>query len=146
MTECESSAPSQPRSQAEQWANAFTHLDEHRERRGPCVFGAPLTPVEALEMIGEHGARDRSGCRQLHFERVALDVRRDRAGDGQMRPFVVGPRRENERRPPPPLLVPGLRIERQPDKVAGVGNVRWFHHDSFPVGAPSLFRRGDSWT
>ena len=81
-------------------------------------------------MIRKDGALNLAPGRKRHFKRIALDLARDRAGNRQPRLRVVGARRQDQGRTSASLLVPGLRIERQPDEIPSVGNVRTSYHVS----------------
>ena len=98
--------------------------------------GSPSLPIEILHVIRENDPGDPAAGRQRHFERVSLHVTGNRAGNDEPSFRIVGARREDQSGTPPALLVTSLRIERQPDQIAGVRHVRASYHTSSPTGLP----------
>jgi hypothetical protein len=70
-------------------------------------------PILAFHLVGQDDARRRA-C-QSDFERVARDPHRGRAADHHTRASVVAGGAEHQSGKMPRLLVPGLRVELQPD-------------------------------
>jgi hypothetical protein len=92
-------------------------------------------PVRALDLIGKDHAGYCEASRDGNFERVSLDLARNRTGQEQPDLSIVGSRGQNDRRAPPRLLMAGLGIERKPYGVSPVGNVRHALPDFLPDGA-----------
>ena len=96
----------------------------------------PSLPVEILDVVGEDHAGDLTDGRQWNLEWITFHQTRDGAGDCQSCFRVVSARREDQRRAPTALLVTCLRIERQPNQIAGIRDIRASYHASWPTAVP----------
>src|SRR5689334_7029999 len=94
-----------------------------------------------LHVVSENHTADGAAGGQGDLERIAFHLARYRTGDRQTGFGVVRARRDDERRPTPTLLVTGLRIEGQPDQIAGVRDVPSGYHTSSPAGVPQSVSR-----
>ena len=81
-------------------------------------------------MVRQDDPGDRAGARKRDFEWIPFRVARDWTGDDQACLGIVGARRQDQSRSPTPLLMPGLRIEREPHQIAGVRDIRAGYHTS----------------
>lgn len=70
-----------------------------------------LAPIEALHLIAQNGTLNRETIRQNDFERIALNLGRDRTKYRKSDLFVVSAWRKNHSRAPTSLLVTSLGIE-----------------------------------
>jgi len=85
-------------------------------------------------MVRKDDASDRAVGRQGDFKRVTLHLAGNRAGDRKACLGIVKARRQDQRRPPAALFMPSLRVEREPDEIAGIGHVGPGYHNSRPTG------------
>ena len=129
-------APSRSLLQPKQHSEPLAHIGNDVGRSPRFERESPRLPIEVLDVIGENDPRDLPARRQRYFERVALHVTGNRACNGKARFGVVAARREDQSRTPTALLMTGLRIERQPDQIAGVWYVCAGYHASSPTGVP----------
>ena len=120
--------------QREDQRNCFLQ-DFGRNRTDSLRF--PLAPVEALDLVRENGPLRRKTGWKDHFERIAFHLCSDRAEQRKADSGIVRSRRDHQRRTMAGLLVPGLRIELEPDNVSTVGNILAGHYQaSRPTGFP----------
>ena len=92
-------------------------------------------PIQAPDLIREDDPVALAGERDL--EGIAFGLGRHRAADYQAGLAVVRGGAQDEGRAMARLLVPCLRIELQPDDVAGFGNkARGHYQTSRPTAAP----------
>ena len=68
-------------------------------------------PVKASHLVGEHRASNGQAAGKNDFERIALDLIRDRAKNCKPGARVVGARRKNDSGSAPRLFVSRLRVE-----------------------------------
>ncbi len=101
----------------------------------------PRAPVDALHVVREHDAANRSARRQRHLEWIPFRVAGDRARNREAGTCVIDARRQDERGPAAALLVAGLRVKREPDEIPGVRDVRARYHSSFPTAWPQSVSR-----
>jgi hypothetical protein len=85
-------------------------------------------------MVRKDDASDRAVGRQRDFKGITLHLAGNRAGDREARLGIVKARRQDQRRPPAALFMPSLRVEREPDEIAGIGHVGPGYHSSRPTG------------
>jgi hypothetical protein len=104
-------------------------LPENVGRSGGDELRIPRLPIQALQLIREDHARDFEPLGNHHFERIALDLIRDRSKDSEFGSAVVDRSLEDERWPAAGLLVTGAGIEIDRDKFAAIRN---------PTGATRL--------
>ena len=123
-------------SQAEEYAEALTDVDEDISRCLLFEHHSPGVPIENLDVVREDNSGNPSVGGQRHFERVSFHVTGNRARDGETGFRIVGPRREDQCRTPTALFVASLRIKGQPHQIADVWYVRASYHTSPPAGAP----------
>jgi hypothetical protein len=71
---------------------------------------------------------DLEARRQLHLERIALDLRRDGAEQSEADAPVIDRGRDYDRWTLARLLVPRLRVELKPDDVAAFRGMRTRRH------------------
>ena len=93
-------------------------------RRRAQVGCLSVMPGEAFDLVAQHNTLDGLGIRDLDLERIAFDLAGDRTKDAEPRALIVAPRRQDECGPLPGLFSTRLRIEIDPDDVAGVWTVR----------------------
>ena len=92
-------------------------------------------PVETLYLIRQHGARRRTGNKNL--KGIILNLCRHRTTDHQAGLRVVGGWAEHKGRPMSPLFVSSLRCEVEPYDVTGIWYVpRHDYQTSLPWGGP----------
>jgi len=123
-------------SQAEQDAKSLPNVSEDFDWSGCCEFDASSVPIHVLHVVRKNDACYLAVMGKSHFEGITFRVTSDRACDGEARLCVVRTRREDQSRSTPPLLMSGLRVERQPDEIASIGNVAASYHTSSPSGPP----------
>src|SRR5947209_5374639 len=104
--------------QPKQHTKALAHVDNDVGGSLRREHHFPGLPIEILDAIGENNAGNPAARRQRYFERVALHVTGNRAGDGEARFRVVGFWREDQGWTPAALLVTSLRIKGQPDQIS----------------------------
>jgi hypothetical protein len=85
-------------------------------------------------MVREDDTGDRAVGRQGDFKRVTLHLADNGAGDRKACLRIVKARRQNQRRAPAALFVSSLRVEREPDEIAGIGHVGPGYQSSRPTG------------
>ena len=87
-------------------------------------------------MIRQDDACNAAAGGNGYFERIAFWPGLSRTNQRQALFLVIHFRTQHKRGTPPSLFMSSLRIKRQPDEVAAVGNVGGHHHDSWPAGIP----------
>lgn len=120
----------------EQYAESLAYVGHDVGRSLGCKHDPPSLPVEILNVVRKDDAGDRSAGGQRDLERVTLHLTGDRTGDREAGLRIVGARGQDQCRPSSALLMPGVRIEGQPDEIAGVRNVRAGYHTSWPTRVP----------
>ena len=72
-----------------------------------------------------------------NFKGVSLDLAGDRADQSQTALAVVGCRGQHQSRTAASLLMTGLRIKHQPDKITSFRDIWGFdYHTSLPTASP----------
>jgi hypothetical protein len=122
--------------QLQQSADPLPHVGEDVGGSLRLKDDAPSLPVKILQMIRKDHSGDPAPRWESDLERVALRLTGDRARDCEARFRVVEAWRQDQCGPPAPLFMTGLRVERQPHEITGVGHVGADYHASWPTGAP----------
>src|SRR5262245_6736731 len=122
--------------QAEEHSKPLADVSKNVDRCGCRELRSPSIPVQVLHVVGEHDAPHLAIVWQFDLKGISLRVSRDRTRNRKACLRVVRARREDQRWPTPALLVAGLRIEREPDEIAGIGDVAAGYHASSPSGPP----------
>jgi hypothetical protein len=77
-------------------------------------------------------------CGETYFKRVPLRLAGHRTDQRKSGFLAVKLRTQHQCRTAAGLLASGLRVEREPDQIPGVGDVPGRHHDSLPAGGPQF--------
>jgi hypothetical protein len=103
--------------------------------------GVPRFPVDAYQVVRQDNAGHALTGSYGHFEWVPFDLIRNRADQHQAGLRVVCFGAQHQCRASPSLLAAGLRVEGQPDEIAGARQKDGAYQDSLPCGRPQSVSR-----